>query len=80
MKITILFFGILKDKVGENSIEFLIGEDANIAYLKEIILKNYPALKPYSNFSIAINEEYADLNCKLRTNDVVAFIPPVSGG
>lgn len=80
MKITVLLFGILKDIVGENSLELLMENDNTIDNLKELLLKKYGKLNSFSNFSVAVNEEYADLSYVLKNNDVVALIPPVSGG
>lgn len=80
MKITVLLFGILKDIVGENSLELQLGNHNNIGLLKEYLLNEYDKLNDFSNFSIAVNEEYVDLNYVLKINDVVALIPPVSGG
>ena len=80
MKITVLLFGILKDIIGENFLQLEIDNDATIEILKDYLLNNYEKLNRFSNFSIAVNEEYVDLNYILKTNDVVALIPPVSGG
>ena len=80
MNITVLLFGILKDIVGENSLELQIENDNTIGSLKEQLLNDYKNLNSYSNFSIAVNEEYVNLNYILKNNDVVALIPPVSGG
>jgi molybdopterin converting factor small subunit len=29
---------------------------------------------------VAVNEEFVERSCELRSGDVVALIPPVSGG
>ena len=81
MKITVLLFGILKDIIGENSLELqLKNEDATVASLKIQLLNEYTKLTRFSNFSVAVNEEYATADYELKVNDVVALIPPVSGG
>jgi len=80
MKITILLFGILKDIVGENSIELPIEKDTSIINLKAGLLEDYKNLNKYSNFSVAVNEAYVEANYILKSDDVVALIPPVSGG
>ena len=80
MKIQILFFGISADFAGTNNMEFS-GE--NIGTLKDlkIVLKNkFPSLKNLHDFAIAINENYADDGDSIKQGDVVAIIPPVSGG
>jgi molybdopterin converting factor small subunit len=80
MKITILFFGILRDITGENSIEFKIGGGENILELKNLLLKKFNSLDQYSNFSTAANEVYVEDNYLIKPNDIIALIPPVSGG
>jgi len=80
MKITVLLFGIIRDIVGENTLELDLEKAILIGQLKQDLLKKYNNLQQYSNFSIAVNEEYVDLNYVLQPNDVVALIPPVSGG
>ncbi len=75
-----LFFGILRDIVKENAIDLTINKGVTIANLKEFLLKKYENLNAYSNFSIAVNEAYIDSDYVLQQNDVVALIPPVSGG
>ena len=80
MKITVLLFGIIRDLIGENTLKFDLEKAISIGQLKQDLLKKYNNLQQYSNFSIAVNEEYVDLNYVLQPNDVVALIPPVSGG
>jgi len=80
MKITVLLFGILKDIVGANSLEIQVENASNIDNLKAIFLEKYDNLNSFSNFSIAVNEEYVHLKSILKSGDIVAFIPPVSGG
>jgi len=80
MKINVLFFGILKDIVKKSTLEIEVAENATTDVLKTSLLQRYDGLQQFSNFSIAVNEEYADANYVLQNNDVVALIPPVSGG
>ncbi|MBK5209919.1 MAG: MoaD/ThiS family protein [Flavobacteriaceae bacterium] len=80
MKIQLLFFGITTDLVGENSINFKITKNTTIKGLKEALITDYSALKNIADFAIAVNEEYAEDDLVLKENDVVAIIPPVSGG
>ncbi|MDX5584403.1 MAG: MoaD/ThiS family protein [Aureibaculum sp.] len=80
MKITVLLFGIIRDLIGENTLKLDLEKAISIGQLKQNLLKKYNNLQQHSNFSIAVNEEYVDLNYVLQPNDVVALIPPVSGG
>jgi len=80
MKITILLFGILKDIIGTNTLELNVDAKITIANLKESLIKEHDKLNDFSNFSVAVNEEYVETSHILKANDVVALIPPVSGG
>ena len=80
MKIQVLFFGITTDLVGKTSIPLTISEITTVYELKEILKLNYPNLKNIHDFSIAVNETYADNDLVLTEENVVAIIPPVSGG
>ena len=80
MKITVLLFGIIKDVIGENTLKLDLEKAISVGQLKQDLLKKHNNLYQYDNFSVAVNEEYADADYILQSNDVVALIPPVSGG
>ncbi|NOR29160.1 MAG: molybdopterin synthase sulfur carrier subunit [Lutibacter sp.] len=80
MNITILFFGITTDLVGKNSIPYSINKNTSIKDLKEVLLADFSSLKNLHQFAIAVNEEYASNDLIINDGDVVAIIPPVSGG
>ena len=80
MKIELLFFGISSDLVGKNSMDFKLAQNASVKSLKVALITDYSALKNIADFAIAVNEEYAEDELILKENDVVAIIPPVSGG
>lgn len=80
MQIKILFFGILKDVTSKSSENHTITANTSVSELKKELIKNYNGIEKYANFSVAINEAYAEDDTVLKENDVVALIPPVSGG
>ena len=80
MKIQLLLFGITTDLLGTSSLGVDMPTDATISVLKTQLLANYPQLENIDSYAIAINEEYASNKTVLKENDVVAIIPPVSGG
>lgn len=80
MKIQILFFGITTDLVGTSNLELEVTEASNVADFKSHLKKNYPQLKNINSYAIAVNENYATNALVLKENDIVAVIPPVSGG
>ena len=55
-------------------------EAGNVKSLKLELLNKYPALASLQNFQLALNENYALEDDVIHENDVVAIIPPVSGG
>ncbi|MCG1034936.1 MoaD/ThiS family protein [Polaribacter sargassicola] len=80
MKIQTLFFGITTDLVGVASLDLEISEATTIIDFKNYLKQKYPALDKIDSYAVAVNESYAADNLLLKENDVVAIIPPVSGG
>jgi molybdopterin converting factor subunit 1 len=80
MKIQLLLFGITTDLLKTSSLELEVSEKCTIADFKKEITVKYPQLENINSYAIAINETYASDEKVLNQNDVVAIIPPVSGG
>jgi molybdopterin converting factor subunit 1 len=80
MQIKILLFGIVADLIGKSSVEIDLKEHSTIAGFKQQLIVLYPQLKHYATFAVAVNEAYALDNTKIQEKDVIAIIPPVSGG
>lgn len=79
MSYTIQFYGISKEIVGNA----LINIDKNfqiVADLRKYLQETYPSFKELKSFMIAVNESYAMDNQSITPNDIIAIIPPVSGG
>ncbi len=80
MQLEILFFGITADIVGKKSIKLEVFEGSTVENFREQLSNDYPKLNDYKSFSVAVNMEYAEDNIILKNDDIVALIPPVSGG
>jgi len=80
MKIRILSFGIARDITGAGTIELHLPEGADLNILQEHLIRQYPAFKRLSSLLFAVNARYATGDTKLRDEDEIALIPPVSGG
>ena len=80
MKISVLFFGITTDLIGASQLELELNEKVSIADFKSILVQKYPKLENINSYAIAVNEEYAEDSVALNEGDVIAVIPPVSGG
>lgn len=76
--IKVLFFAELQDQAGVDKIT-VDAAGLTVKQLKKEHLKKYDLLT-IDSAMIAINEEYAEEDTVLQNGDVVAFIPPVSGG
>ncbi|MEB1807456.1 MAG: molybdopterin converting factor subunit 1 [Bacillaceae bacterium] len=75
----VLLFAQLEEIVGEREIE-IKSEPITVGQLKEVLLERYPNLRSLDSTIVAVNEEYVKNDTLLKENDVVALIPPVSGG
>ena len=80
MNIKILFFGITADLIGESELDVLISSSISIVAFKTVLKEKYPQLKNIESYAIALNEVYAEDAFTINEGDVVAIIPPVSGG
>ncbi len=80
MKITLLLFGMATDLVDSSSLEIELPHNSTVASFKEFLSNEFPELQKMSSYALAINERYATDDMRIQKNDVVAIIPPVSGG
>lgn len=79
MKVKILAFGIAKEIFGTNhlTIEF---DGHTSQHLRTGLSKQYPRLEQLSNYMLAVNSEYVEMEMEINNEDEIAIIPPVSGG
>ena len=81
MRIKVLYFSSVKDKIGMSSEDIELAENSTVNDLVKLLSEKYPQIKDsLQNSMFAINEEYASTDKKLKEGDTVAIIPPVSGG
>ena len=80
MKIKTLFFGITSDLVNASELEIEVDENSSVENFKAILKDEFSSLEKINSYAIAVNEEYAENKTLLKVGDVVAVIPPVSGG
>ena len=81
IRVTVLFFGRLKELTGhaEHSTEFT--DATTIDQLFSLYAARHPELAKYRSSVVASsNQEFAAWDSPLRSGDEVAFLPPVSGG
>ncbi|WLR42374.1 molybdopterin converting factor subunit 1 [Bacillus carboniphilus] len=76
--IKVLLFAHLQEQIGSSHIT--IKESfSNVKEIKEYLINKYN-LPHLNGVMVAKNEEYAFDDTKVNSGDVIAFIPPVSGG
>ncbi len=81
MNIKVQFFAILKERAGAESVQFQMEEGATLNDLKRKLVEKYGnALKLNNSIVFAVNGLVVRDNIKLKHNDKVALLPPVSGG
>jgi molybdopterin converting factor subunit 1 len=81
MRVSVLYFGVLKDLVGHGRTEMNLAEGASVAELLEAhreLAEGRERL--WESIAVAVNQEYARAGDVLRDGDEVALLPPVSGG
>jgi molybdopterin synthase sulfur carrier subunit len=77
--IRVLLFAGLQEKVGKSEL-CIVADALSVKELKENHLAHYEMEDLLTQAMVAVNEEYATEDTLLADGDVVAFIPPVSGG
>jgi len=80
MKITLLFFGVTTDLIGKTVLVMALENTMTVGALKMVLKEKYLKLKNIDTYAVAVNEAYAEGTLVLKEGDVVAIIPPVSGG
>ena len=81
MQVRVLFFGMLKEMVGQREDSISLPENATLSDLLNYYGPKIPHLKEMlSSIALSVNEEYAGPESTLKNGDEVAMLPPVSGG
>jgi len=81
MRVRVLFFGMLKDFVGKSSDLLDMPEGSLVRDVLEHYAARMPRLRELaSSIAMAVNQQYAGVETKLKSDDEVALLPPVSGG
>jgi len=79
MLVTVLFFAGLKDQIGRDSLTLELVEEARVSSVIAEFESSLPGFA-MAGVRVAVNEEFTSEDLALREGDVLAFIPPVSGG
>ena len=81
MRVRVLFFGVLKDRAGKSGEVLELPEGAEVRDLLSHYSSEVPAMRDLlTSIAVAVNQEYAGPETRLKSDDEVALLPPVSGG
>jgi MoaE-MoaD fusion protein len=81
MRVTILFFGVLKERLATERETLELPEGATVSALLGHFRPRLPEQpKLWSSLAVAVNRNYVSPDCVLHEGDEVALLPPVSGG
>ena len=81
MRVRILFFGVLKEIAGGSADTLELPQDSSVADVLLHYEVEIPRLREsLPSLALAVNREYAGPATKLKENDEIALLPPVSGG
>ena len=81
VKVHVRLFALYRERAGVSQYDCEVGAGATLADLLADARARFPDIAPLDvGIVAAVNEEYADADVVLRDGDVVALIPPVSGG
>lgn len=81
LRVTVLFFGRMRDLTGviEEALELPAGSTLADAFAHYSV--RFPQLGAFRSSLVASrNEEFAPWDTPLADDDTIAFLPPVSGG
>ncbi|WP_251942562.1 molybdopterin converting factor subunit 1 [Staphylococcus sp. Marseille-Q5304] len=75
----VLYYAELKEILGTDSENIDLSYDITVKDFITNLFKKHPSIQE-KQFQIAVNEEFVQSDDVVRPNDIVALIPPVSGG
>jgi MoaE-MoaD fusion protein len=81
MRVTLLYFAAARERAGKGSEVVELPEGATASDARDAACAAHPALRPVADkLRLAVDQEFANGDRKLRDGSEVALIPPVSGG
>ncbi len=80
-KVSVLLFAAAAEAAGQCRLDVEIGAGIDAAKVLDLVVARCPGAGDILRQSaLAVNERYATPATPVRSGDVVAIIPPVSGG
>jgi MoaE-MoaD fusion protein len=81
MRVSVLFFGPLREATGSKELSLGLEAGATVGQLRALLADSLPALEASgARIRVSVNREFASDARVLADGDEVALLPPVSGG
>ena len=80
MRVRVLFFGMLKELVGQRTDLLDLPPGSTVSHVLEHYSRVPRLVDLLPSVAISVNQEYAKANLILHDEDEIALLPPVSGG
>lgn len=80
MKIRLLYFAALRERLGLEEEDLELPEGATVAVLLEVLAERHELFRGLRGFRIAVERKFARENDPIPEGAEVAVIPPVAGG
>ncbi|RLK51549.1 molybdopterin synthase sulfur carrier subunit [Alkalispirillum mobile] len=75
------FYGILEEVVGQPRMTLELAEGATVADALEALAGQQPELAPHlARVAYAVGDELVGKDTRLKADDTLVLLPPVSGG
>jgi len=80
MRVVVLFFGAARELTALREVPLELPALVTVAELRKLLAERFTGINDALNYAVAINEAHAMNDDVLQEGDVVAILPPVSGG
>ena len=80
MKIKVIYFASIKERLGSSMEEVELPRHATVEALYGELMRAHEELSEWERVLLAVNGEYKAPSYVLSDGEVVAVFPPVSGG
>ncbi len=81
IEVIVKLFGSLREEVGAKQLEFELAAGTRVSALRAQLAERYPGFELLGDrLAVSLNLEICTEDAVLGDGDVVAFLPPVSGG
>jgi molybdopterin converting factor subunit 1 len=81
MRVTVQLFARLRDVAGAAELSCDVPAGATVADVWRAAALRHPGLEAFeSSVSCARNDDFSQMRAPVHEGDVIAFLPPVSGG